>query len=275
MTRSWNSTTLTSAVEALDLLTELRGKTWLSRGQSARHNTLIPSIDREWRARVCRDEKLRLERQSIDLFRASARFFAHPGEELAMRDDITTLMVLRHYGVPTRLLDWSMAPHIAMYFAACTNDSQDGELWSFDEHFYESAGLEQWARWPQTTRNGQFRAGLTAFSLDQPPNWFICGFYEPGFPRQHAQEGVYTLTARFGRDHADAISDLLCDPTRYHLYVVSAALKPELRRHLRDRHGIWRGPLFPDTAGVAETIHLSSFSNDVGEADGLDSVRWA
>jgi hypothetical protein len=275
MSDSWDSTILTSAAEAFELLTELRGKAWLSRGQSTRYRTLVPSIDREWRARLCRDEKLRLERQSIDLFRASARFFAHPGEELAMGDDMTTLMVLRHYGVPTRLLDWSMSPHIAMFFAACANDADDGELWSFDERFYESVGKDQWVRWPEALRNGEFQAGVTAFSREQPPNWFICGFYQPGFPRQHAQEGVFTLTARFGRDHADAISDLLCDPTRYHLYVISAALKPELRRLLRDRHGVWRGPLFPDTGGVAETVHMLSFSAGVVGPEDLDSVSWA
>ena len=51
-----------------------------------------------------------------------------------------------------------------------------------------------------------FEPNFTAFTLDEPPDWFMCVFYPPAFPRQHAQQGVYTLTARFGRDHADAIA---------------------------------------------------------------------
>ena len=50
-------------------------------------------------------------------------------------------------------------------------------------------------------------AGLTAFTVEEPPDWFICAFYT-GFPRTDAQAGAYTMTARFGRDHADAIARL-------------------------------------------------------------------
>ena len=44
---------------------------------------------------------------------------------------------------------------------------------------------------------------------DEPPNWVIAAFYPSGFPRQNAQSGFYTVTARFGRDHADALQNLL------------------------------------------------------------------
>jgi hypothetical protein len=94
-------------------------------------------------------------------------------------------------------------------------------------------------------------------SIDrEPPNWFMCVFYPPAFPRQHAQQGVYTLTARFGRDHADAIADLFNDKSQHHRYVISATLKPDLRKLLRERHGIWRGSLFPDAAGAADTARV-------------------
>ena len=87
------------------MLTDLSGKSWLSRGQSNRYGKLLPSIDR-LREKLGRAQKLALERQSIDLFRSAARFLT-AGEEGARNDDVVALMVLRHYGVPTRLLDWS------------------------------------------------------------------------------------------------------------------------------------------------------------------------
>jgi hypothetical protein len=257
MSHGWNTTNLTSEAEAFYVLTELRGKQWLCRGQSKRYDGLVPSIDREPRQNLSRLEKLTLERRSIDLFRSTARFFAGRGEKGALADDFVGLMVLRHYGVPTRLLDWSMSPYVAAYFAACGHDTEDGEIWSFDEPLYEQEGKKQWLRWPETTVDGsgdpsKFAPGLTAFALDEPPDWFICYFYT-GFPRQDAQAGAYTTTARFGRDHAAAISSLLAEPSRYHLYIVSAALKPTLRKILHESHGIWRGSLFPDSAGAAAT----------------------
>ncbi len=253
----WKTTTLTDEEELLRVLAELEGKRWLCRGQTKRYNTLLPSIDRSNLRNLLRSDKLLLERQSIDLFRASAKFFAHPGEQGALNDDIIALMVLRHYGVPTRLLDWSSSPYVAAYFAVCDNSTDDGEIWSFDEPRYEDLGKEQWKRWPETTTDHsgdslKFDAKLTAFVTDEPPDWFICGFYT-GFPRQNAQSGVYTMTARFGRDHAEAIANLFDNPNCYHRWIVSAHLKSTVQRYLRKSRGIWRGSLFPDTAGAAAT----------------------
>lgn len=259
MTCTWNTTVLSSEAEAFQVLTDLQGKQWLCRGHSGRHGSLIPSIDRDEHLKnLSRPEKLALERQSIDIFRTTARFFAAQGEQDALRNDIATLMVLRHYGVPTRLLDWSMSPFVAAYFSVHHNDEEDGEIWSFDRLFYERVGGGQWKRWPQTTTdlsgNGdKVKGELTAFTVEEPPDWFVCGFYPTGFPRQDAQFGAYTLTARFNRDHADAIANLLDDATRHHRYIVPNNLKPKLRTLLREKHGIWRGSLFPDSAGAAET----------------------
>jgi hypothetical protein len=64
--------------------------------------------------------------------------------------------------------------------------------------------------------------------------------------------------SRFGCDHSEVIARLLNDKSRHHRYVVSAKLKPALRKLLRERHGIWRGSLFPDSAGAAETAKIGA-----------------
>lgn len=254
----WNTTTLDVEENVFRTLTDLQGRRWLSRGHPQHYGELIPLIDRKPFSELLRREKLRCERASIDLFRSSARFFASPGEQPSLRDDVVALMVLRHYGVPTRLLDWSSSPHVAAYFAVSDYDEADGEMWSFDEPDYEMKGKSQWRKWPETTTDGsgnddKFAAGITAFNLDEPPNWIIAAFYGVGFPRQNAQHGAYTMTARFKVDHAEALKNLLADETRHHRYVIKSHLKPKLRVTLREQHGIWRGALFPDTAGAAET----------------------
>lgn len=97
----------------------------------------------------------------------------------------------------------------------------------------------------------EFHPHFTAFSPEEPPDWFIAAFYE-GFPRQNAQAGAYSMTARFNRRHAESIRKLLGNKSKHHLYVIPAKLKPKLRMILREEHGIWRGSLFPDSAGAAK-----------------------
>lgn len=257
----WDFTTLASVADALRVFAELRGRVCLCRGQSRCHGGLVPSIDRGPLQRLGRLEKLTFERQSIDLFRSTARFFSDPGEQRTLSTDIGTLRLLRHYDVPTRLLDWSLSPYVAAYFSACDDDSEDGEIWSFNEPLYEKKGAEQWTRHPETTIDGsgdpsKFDPRLTtAFGVAEPSDWFVCHFYPyfDGFHRENAQAGAYSFTARFGRDHAAMIASLLQDRNGYHRYVVSAHLKSDLKRELREKHGIWRGSLFPDVAGAAAT----------------------
>ena len=271
---SWKPTILTTEAEALELLLELSGRGWLYRGQPERFDGLIPSIDRKPLEHLSRAEKLSLERQSINLFRSNARFFSHPGEEAALVDDVIALMVLRHYGVPTRLLDWSRSPYVAAYFAVSENDSEDGEIWAFDEPLYEKNGKQQWRDHPETTADGsgdpdRFRAELTAFK-ENSPDWFICPFYPTGFHRQNAQDGAYSCTSQFGRDHAEAVARLLKDDSRYHLYIIPARLKAKVRTLLRERHGVWHGSLFPDSAGAAKRRRRSFGSlkgREVGRVD--------
>jgi hypothetical protein len=254
----WKVTTLTSEAKAFQVLAELRGQRWLCRGQSRCYGSLLPTIDRHSLRGLSRLEKVNLERQSIDLFRSTVQYFVGPSEQKAKSDDLIALMILRHYNVPTRLLDWSLSPYVAAYFSVCSHDTEDGEIWSFDECLYEQEGIKQWTKYPETTTDGsgdpsKFDYKLsTAFGAREPSDWFVCQFYT-GFPRQLVQEGAFSITARFGRDHADALAHLLKKNDHYHRYIISAKLKPELRRTLREKHGIWRGSLFPDVAGAAET----------------------
>lgn len=254
MPAEWGTTTLNSVDEVLATLVELRGKNWLCRGQAQSDHSLVPTIDRDALAGRPRPEKLALERSSINTFRSIARYFADEGERGALVVDTITLMLLRHHGVTTRLLDWTASPFVAAYFAARKHDSANGAIWAFDQRRYEDKGAQQWRDWPETTVNSNgrdFRAELTAFRVDEPPNWFVCTFYSVGFPRQRAQDGAYSMTARFDRDHADAIRDLLGGEQFHHRYVIAAGIKKDLRVALREQHGISEGALYPDSAGAA------------------------
>jgi hypothetical protein len=48
---------------------------------------------------------------------------------LSTFDNWTWLMIAQHYGVPTRLLDWSVNPLVALYFACNDSFDKDGYLY--------------------------------------------------------------------------------------------------------------------------------------------------
>ncbi len=263
MPTGWNSTKLTTIELVLDKFESLQKERWMFRGQSQCYNNLLPSIDRLFLHGKPREYMLSLEAKSIKLFQDNVKFFAAKGEEAALTSEIVALMVLRHYGVPTRLIDWSSSPWVAVYFAICDHDESDCEIWTFDNSSYAAKGKEQWRKWPQTTIDGSGDADKfdytlrTAFLEEDQPDWFVCLFYgTDNFPRQNAQSGSYSLTSRFGMDHADSIRDLLKDQSSFHRYIIPSSLKSTLRQIIRATYNICRELLFPDSAGAAETVKM-------------------
>ncbi len=234
--------------KVFDRLLGLRGEKWYCRGQSKRYNHLIPSIDRGAMSGLARLEKISLERRCIDIFRASARFFSHPGEMESLTSDLIALSVLRHHGTRTRLLDWSRSPFVAAYFAVCGEENEDGEIWCFNEKHYMEKGISQW----DNPEDWKYEFEKAAFSVDDVSDFFVCMTYPIGFGRQNAQDGLYSITSKFDRNHDDCIEELLAKSGTCSRYEIPKKLKLPIRTRLQREHGIWEGSLYPDCAGAAK-----------------------
>ena len=79
-----------------------------------------------------------LEAKAIHVFRRHARSYVHVSEleYFARILDSTTLM--QHYGAPTRLLDWTISPWVAFYFAVQDRPDDDALIWTFNRDELEA-----------------------------------------------------------------------------------------------------------------------------------------
>jgi hypothetical protein len=108
-------------------LSRLQGK-WVYRGQGDSKWLLLPSLDRAVTKTITLTGSglgptsggLRLDPQSeeLNLLQEFQRRAHHYAENVPAADEtVDWLALMQHYGAPTRLLDWTYSPYVALYFA--------------------------------------------------------------------------------------------------------------------------------------------------------------
>ncbi len=138
-----------------------KGKHNVFRGVSNNEHLLLPSVGRR---------NYSLERE-INLF---SHFKFQAVQYKSQMNDFEWLATAQHYGLPTRLMDWTYNPLVAAYFA-CLDNETDGIIY--------------------TTTSKSF------YNLQQYPNPFM--IYHPGFifppintTRISLQKGVFSIHPR-------------------------------------------------------------------------------
>src|SRR5262245_34026687 len=202
-----------------------RGR-FLFRGHSDPGWTLTSTFDRMF-AKQPKARRLEIAAELLSGFKRSLEGFVIPSE--ARNDDAILLALGQHYGLPTRLLDWTESPYVAAFFA-----------------------------YNRTTLWGALDQSIAIWALDSTnPIWSAQYGVEivdvPSFGNQriHKQAGTFTLARtpfssleEYVRAHADAGTALVN-------FLLPASEATKALADL-DAMGIHHAIVYPEIEGSAQ-----------------------
>jgi len=141
--------------------------------------------------------------------------------------------IAQHYGVPTRLLDWSENPLVGIYFALDDRnyDNENGVMWVFED------------KTVVVKRVASFRDGSGLRKLKYPRPYRAWQDLQLEIPRTKAQRGSVTsqpdLSKEFNEQNFDQNTQSLKK------FIVPKQSKTQLRKQL-EILGVTEERLFPD-----------------------------
>lgn len=216
-----------------------------------------------------RHEKLRTPEELSDLEqRLMTRFRQRsiPYLSRTLSDDWDTLFFMQHNGVPTRLLDWTENPLIALHFALMGAKrahrssgriafESEAAIWVLDPVAWNRHSLSH-----LRFDGGVLSPGEEALKGYRPTPSFtgmhgvpVAVYGAHNSARIVAQQGVFTI---FGRDTTPierAFKDKGFPANCLRKIIVQKSLISRMRRSLLN-HGITESVVFPDLEGLAREI---------------------
>jgi hypothetical protein len=241
--------------------------TYLFRGQEDNAWSLKPSLHRAVTnddpaaLLPATDQLLATERSLQEQFRKFAPNYLPAATLNSTHADFDWWTLMRHYGVPTRLLDWTKSFYVALYFACCRLPLRDGAIYVV--HPYTMAKAMQAAHGAVAEMQG---AELNEQLLrpDAPPVVSFHGRRTALLDRMIVQQGVFMCCHNISGDIEKALTTemrKLADPkiTTLHKVLVPAEQKSLYMRKLRAMN-VTGSTLFPGLDGIGR--HLDELARN-------------
>lgn len=186
------------------------------------------------------DEELDREKALMDQFKmkSALRVKCHPS------NDWEWLSLAQHYGLPTRLLDWSINPLIALYFATAHSP----------EELYGMSELSECAVYGLISHiHIDSSYHIHPFGITE-----TLEFYAPSISERVVnQAGLFTV-------HHEPRSAF--DTDKLHKFVIPGELKPQIQAKL-SLLGVSESTIYPGLDGIAKSLKTEFYNQTTQPLD--------
>jgi len=187
-------------------------------------------------------------------FRLMAK--ARRGEVPDSSDALGWLFLMQHYRLPTRLLDWSQSPLVALYFAIERPDDTDAALWALSPTRLNSIEAKTASIcMPHSRTVGLLGAQAFRRDSERADTRILAVLTEEADLRHLVQQSSFTLHGR-----GDPLDQGEASPSLLVKVRIPSAAKKGLRQALA-LLGINRASLFPDLENLALELQGLEFEH--------------
>jgi hypothetical protein len=253
-------------------------RNWAFRGQSQSFGTLFPSFQRIFGGKRSPGTAEVMEGDLIETFREhyarlEGRTHDMPQPYLINENfPLRCLSVMQHYGVPTRLLDWTTDFWTAVYFACAGDPSKEAELWYYNRDilfYHQRSDTELGTLLERIDNNNQKTEPLL---LERSETKRIVEFDPRITPRMLKQSAHHTLCTDVFTDHAVILYEqfqvelahlanlpepveIKSHPFLFRRVLIKPGCKEKALRHLADQRKVTASTIFPDVEGLNKFLH--------------------
>ncbi|MBY7854371.1 FRG domain-containing protein [Vibrio fluvialis] len=150
---------------------------------------------------------------------------------------VEILAIAQHHGLATRLLDWTLNPLVACFFAVSSEEDKDATI-----YVLESISISTRAK-----------SSVTREELEKFDG--VIGYHPKAINRRLiSQKGVFTIHCPPSSDFPVRQSYFGDESTTVKRVIIPAELKKSLRTML-DNYGVNEAALFPDVDGLARYVN--------------------